>query len=392
MHRAWETEAVFNFQSPRVVFGPGTVSRVGAMAKDYGVSRAVVVADAIMARAGHLDKVVTSLQGAGIAVEVFDSIDGEPTVDMVRKGVAFCQGKGVEAVIALGGGSAIDGAKAINVVLANGGDPRDYLYGRRRATDPGLPFIAIATTAGTAADISAGAVIGDPETGIKENFVGAPWRTALAICDPELTVTVPPKVTAYNGVDALGHAIDSYTNKNFNPISDAIDLQVMQLVAQYLPQAMAKGDDLTARSAVMFAASSAGYGFSQRGTGLTHGISHPLGVHGHLPHGLTISLLLPFVMEYNLDWCVEKLADVAAAMGVRKEGQTPRESAVAAVDAVRSLCRGCGLPQRLSEAGVSRDSLPLIARETVTQRRANVAINPRAASEAQVLELLRLAY
>jgi alcohol dehydrogenase len=193
-------------------------------------------------------------------------------------------------------------------------------------------------------------------------------------------------------MDALGHAIDSYTNVNFNPFSDAIDLQVMRLLAEYLPVAVSKGNNLTARSAVMFAASSAGFGFSQRGTALTHGISHPLGVYGNLPHGLTISLLLPYVMEYNLDACAPKLADVAEAMGQRIDGLSTRDAALKAVEAVRTLTRSIDMPQRLSDAGVREDVLPAIAKDTVTQRRGNIAINPRDANEEQVLALLRRAF
>jgi alcohol dehydrogenase class IV len=393
MHRVWETSALFTLNNPpHIIFGPGTIKRVGERAREYGATRAVVIADANVVRAGYVERVVTSLTDAGVESEVFGRVEHEPSTDLVRDGVAFCEGKRFDLLVAVGGGSALDLAKAINVVLTNGGDPNDYIFDNRAITEPLLPHIAVATTAGTAADVSGGAVISVPERSTKENFPRPPWRTITAICDPELTLTCPPRVTAHSGMDALGHAIDSYTNVNFNPLSDAIDLQVMRLLAEYLPVAVAKGSNLTDRSAVMFAASSAGFGFSQRGTALTHGISHPLGVYGNLPHGLTISLLLPYVMEYNLDACASKLADVAEAMGQSVAGLSTREAALKAVDAVRTLTRSIDMPQRLRDAGVREDVLPAIARDTVTQRRANVAINPRDATEEQVLDLLRRAF
>jgi alcohol dehydrogenase class IV len=392
MHRVWETQAVFSINVPQILFGVGTVKRVGERALEYGATRACVIADVNVVRAGHAAKVVAALEASGVASELFDRVQHEPSTELVREGAAFCEGKGFDLIVAVGGGSAIDVAKAINVVHTNGGDPNAYIFDGRKIEKPVLPFIAIATTAGTAADISGGAVIAVPERQTKENFGRPAWRVATAICDPELTLTVPAKVTAFNGMDALGHAIDSYMNVNFNPLSDAVDLQVMRLIWENLPVAVAKGSNLTARSAVMFAASSAGFGFSQRGTALTHGISHPLGVHGNLPHGLTISLLLPYVMEYNLDACVGKFADVAVAMGQNVAGLTDREAALKAVEAVHTLNTAVGLPHRLSEAGVREDVLPRIAAETVTQRRANVAINPRDATEEQVLELLRRAF
>lgn len=392
MHRAWDARAVFTINVPQIVFGPGTVARVGERAREYGATRAFVVADANVVKAGHLERVLASLAAHDVAAEVFDRVSAEPSTEVVREGVAFGQGKGFDVVVAVGGGSALDLAKAINVVLTNGGNPNDYIFAGRKVDKPVLPFVAVATTAGTAADLSAGAVISVPERRTKENFGRPAWRVATAICDPELTLTVPPKVTAYNGMDALGHAIDSYMNVNFNPLSDVVDLQVMRLIAEYLPVAVAKGGDLTARSAVMFAASSAGFGFSQRATALTHGISHPLGVYGHLPHGLTISLLLPYVMEFNLDACAPKLADVAEAMGQNVAGLTTREAALKAVEAVHTLNGAVDLPRRLRDAGVAEDVLPTIAHDTVTQRRANVAVNPRDATEEQVLELLRRAY
>lgn len=392
LHRIWETGATFMFRPPTIIFGPGTVKRVGQRAKEYGARRVGVVADANVVKAGHLSRVLDSLSAVDIEADVFDRVEGEPTVDTVQAGVDHFRSRRPDVLIGLGGGSAIDANKAINRVLADGGEPADYIYGRRQAVSPGVPYISIPTTAGTAAEVSMGAVIGDQAGQVKENFAMPPWVVATAICDPELTLTVPPFVTAYCGMDALGHAIDSYMNINFNPICDAIDLQVMQLVAQWLPVAVAKGSDLTARSNVMFAASSAGLGFSQRGTALTHGISHPLGVYGRLPHGLTISLLLPFVMEYNLDACAPKLADVAAAMGQRTEGLTLREAALKAVEAVRTLSRAVGLPQRLRDAGVAEADLPTIAQDTATRRRNNILINPRDATAEQIERLLRDAY
>lgn len=392
MNRIWETTATFTFRPPTIIFGPGTVKRVGQRVKEYGAGRAGIVADANVVKAGHLTRVLNSLADAGIEADVFDQVDGEPTVDTVQAGVDFLRPRRPELLIGLGGGSAIDAKKAINRVLADGGEPADYLYGRRQASSPGLPYISIPTTAGTAAEISMGAVIGDHASQVKENFAMPPWVVATAICDPELTLTVPPLVTAYCGMDALGHAIDSYMNINFNPICDAIDLQVMQILASWLPVAVAKGSDLTARSQVMFAASSAGLGFSQRGTALTHGISHPLGVYGRLPHGLTISLLLPYVMEYNLDACAPKLADVAGAMGQPTAGLTTREAALKAIEAVRTLARAVNLPERLRDVGVAEHDLPTIAQETATRRRNNIVINPRDATAEHIEQLLRRAY
>jgi alcohol dehydrogenase class IV len=191
-------------------------------------------------------------------------------------------------------------------------------------------------------------------------------------------------------LDALGHAVESYTNVNFNPISDLADLAAIGQVGRYLPVAVARGDNLRARSALMFAAMIAAFGFAQRGTGICHGISHPLGVWGHVPHGLTISLLLPHVMEYNLNGCADRLADVARALGEQTAGVSTRAAALRAVEAVRRLSQDVGLPQTLRDVGVPEEVLPQIARDTL--RRANNRINPRLATEDELLALLQRAY
>jgi alcohol dehydrogenase class IV len=387
---SWDFSRPFTFHSPQILFGPGVVQRVGERARQFGGTHALVVAEQGVAEVGAAEKALASLRDAGIAISVFSDFRGEPTVEHVNAGVEFARQRDINIIVGCGGGSSLDCAKAINVLLTNGGSVTDYMYGRARPTKPTLPFIGVPTTAGTGAEISGGAIIYDVEGKFKEGVGSPPYRIAAAICDPELTLTVPPRVTAMNGMDALGHAIESYTNINFNPISDLSDLTAISLVGRYLPVAVARGDTLQARAALMFAAMIAAFGFAQRGTGICHGISHPLGVWGGLPHGLTISLMLPHVMEFNLNGCAEKLADVAQALGEDVSGVSMRTAALRAVEAVRRLSQDIGLPQTLREAGVREEVLPLIARDTL--RRANNRINPRLATEDEILALLRKAY
>lgn len=371
-----------------------------------GAKRAFVVSDAILAKAGLLAQTTEPLAAAGVAFEAFDRITPEPGVGLVRECVNAARAFNPDVVIGLGGGSNMDTAKLVALILAHGGDPLDYT-GDCRVPGPVKPLVCIPTTAGTGSEVSAAAVFTDTANHIKVSCLSPFLRPTFAIVDPLFTVSCPPKVTADSGIDALTHAIEGFCavdNDEFplpsgersvyqgkNPLADAMAREAIRLVARYLKRAVADGNDLEARDGMALAATLGGLAFSNAGVALVHAMEYPVGGAVHVSHGAGNGLLLPFVMRFNLPKRVKVTAEIGTLLGVPPHDD-PARQAVAAIEFIEQLRRDIGIPQRLRDLGVTEDMLPGFAAKAFAIKRL-MRVNPRMPrNEGEILEIYRAAF
>lgn len=372
-------------------FGAGARRMLADEFRGRGYVRAFVVTDKDLIRFGVAGKVTCVLDEAGIAYEIFSDLKPNPTVKNVQAGVEAFRRSGADAIVAIGGGSAMDTAKAVGIIAANPafGDVVS-LEGTAPTANRSVPVFALPTTAGTAAEVTINYVITDEANTKKMVCVDPKDIPAVAIIDAELMAAMPRGLTAATGMDALTHAIEGYITKGAWTLTDMFELKAVELIARWLPAAVENGADTEAREGMAVAQYIAGMGFSNVGLGLVHGMAHPLGAFYDIPHGVANALLLPYVMQYNMESSLVKFGDVARAMGVDTAGMDTRQAAQAAVDAVRTLAVRVGIPQRLSSLGVREEDLPRLAASAL----ADVCTpgNPRDTSAEEILALYREAF
>jgi len=380
----------FDFQvRSKVVAGPGIASSFGNELDRFGASRAFVVTDKVILDLGFVERVGRSLKEAGLEVAgVFDDVPPNSEFGVVMRGAEACREAGGDLLVALGGGSVLDTAKGMNVVLSLGGNLSDYL-GFGLINEPLRPSVALPTTAGTGSEVTAYAVVREGETETKQSFVSPYLAFDLAVLDPELTLSMPPKLTASTGLDALTHAVEAYLSTNWRPFSDALALHACRTIATWLPRAVEAGDDLEARCQMLTASCEAGMAFSSAMVGCVHAMAHAAGGLYEVPHGLANAILLAPGMEYNLPAAEERLADLARAFGAPTTGHTTSD-ARAAVNFVRDLTVRSGLPSRLRDAGVPEEGLETLAEAACID--AAIYTNPREATPEELLEVLKKAY
>ncbi|MDX2451195.1 iron-containing alcohol dehydrogenase, partial [Desulfosarcina sp.] len=309
----------FEFSLPtKLVFGIGILENLGETVKPFGKRKAILVTDEILVKTGLVEKVKSGFKGTSIKIAAtFDQVPPNSTIDTVEKCAALATKKGCDMFIAVGGGSVIDTAKVANLLAVKGGSLQDHMGAYLLGSDEILlPAIVIPTTAGTGSEVTKVAVIADPENDVKLPFAEAQFLPHLAILDPTMTVSMPGKLTAMTGMDALTHAIEAYVDKEWSPASDALALHAITLISGNILQACAKPDDLQARGAMQVGSFLAGVAFSHSMVGMVHGIAHALGGVYHIPHGLANALILPEVMAHNLEARIDRYADIAIAMGI----------------------------------------------------------------------------
>lgn len=356
----------FEFSIPAngIVFGAGSARTTGPRTAALGAKRILLMTDKQVRGAGLLDPVEQSIRDAGLAYEVFDGVSTEPTYNSVHAGVRFCRDGGFDTIVAVGGGSTLDSSKATSLLSKNEGQFSDYLDpALPRPIQPGPPVVAVVTTSGTGSDMTRGSGAIDPETGIKYWMQGC-RRPALAICDAEMTRSMPASVTAATGTDALTQAVESYTNRRVNPMADLLNLQAVGIIGQSLRPAVANGDDLEARSQMLYAASClVGVGFGNAGLHAVHPISQLVGDRWRIPHGRSLGLLLPYILEFSMNGCLDKLADVAEALGEDTSGLSPRAAAERGIEAIRQLLIDIGTHEPLRNFGATEADLEKLAVE-----------------------------
>jgi 4-hydroxybutyrate dehydrogenase len=376
----------------RIVFGAGSIAQLAQSLKGLGISRLLVVTDSGVAACGLLDRVTGPLKAASLDCAVFDRVEGNPTEASVYPGVGIYRDQHCNGIIALGGGSAIDAAKAIRLKathelpleayddLKNGGD---------LITSNVPPMVAIPTTAGTGSEVGRSTVITLKATGRKTVIFSPHLLPNIAIADPELTYGLPPHLTAATGMDAMTHNLEAYLALGYHPMCDAIGLKGVELVHRNLPLAVRDGKNLEARTGMMAAAIMGAVAF-QKGLGTVHSLAHPLSTVAGMHHGLTNAILLPHVMRFNLPVVRERLADLAAVMGIDTHGITADSAAQAAITAIEKLNAEIGIPPRLRDAGVREEMIRVMV--PLAMEDGCRLLNPRPTSRDEMEILYRQAF
>ena len=333
----------FEFTLPtKIVYGCGVLQNLAKEVTAAGGTKVLVVTDKGIMAAGIAGKVTDLLDAAGIPYTVYDGVEANPKDVNAEDGARAARSIGADCMVAVGGGSPIDCAKAIGVLLAHDAEFIKPYEGKTAATLQGPPLITVPTTSGTGSEITFSSVITDTKNKYKMTIKSPFTAATTAVCDPELTLSVPPMVTATTGVDALTHAIEGFTAVNSEPIGDAAALYSIELIAQNLVRAVEDGSDLEARSNMLMASMLGGMSFSHSDVASVHCIAEALGSMYDLPHGTCNAIFLPYVMEYNMDYCTDRYARVATAMGLTWD--TEEEGAKKAVAFVKQLTKDVHLP------------------------------------------------
>lgn len=373
--------------------GAGSRSEIATEARRRGFKKAFFVTDKDLIKFGVASKIEEILQTANLPYEVFSELKANPTVKNVQDGVDAFRKSGADFLLALGGGSAIDTAKGIGIVVAN---PEFYdivsLEGTADTKNKSIPVIALPTTAGTAAEVTINYVITDEKSKKKMVCVDPNDIPVVAIIDPELMYSMPKGLTAATGMDALTHAIESFITPGAWEMSDMFEYKAIELVHTHLKNAVEKPTDKTAREGMALAQYIAGMGFSNVGLGIVHSMAHPLGAFYDTPHGVANALLLPYVMEYNAESAAApKYKDIAKAMGVAgTESMTVEEGVHAAIEAVKQLSLSINIPQKLHEIGVKEEDIPELAVAAFND--VCTGGNPRPTSAEDIEKLYRKAF
>jgi len=342
----------------RLVHGPGAVARIGEALRSLGVSRPLLVTDPGVAAAGLVDRVLEHLSEP----VVFDQVRPNPDIALVDGGAEVYREGGCDSLVALGGGSSIDTAKSIGVVIEHGGSILSYEWGQDPIERRIPPLVAIPTTAGTGSEVTLWAVITDHDRKIKFNVGGTPLiGPHVALIDPELMLGLPPAVTAATGMDALSHAIECYTCDYHQPFNDAVALQAIELVAGWLRTAVNRGSDLEARTHMAHAATLGGMAYGTESAGAAHAMSQSAGGVHDCPHGALTARVLGPVCEFNAPADAERYARIAQGLGVDTSGLAPLEAALVGVEALYRLTDEVGIPT-MEELGFSEDEIPMLAR------------------------------
>ena len=366
--------------------GPGAIDRLGSLARELGFSRPLLVTDRGLRDAGHVERALGQLRDAGVEAAVFDACEANPDGAMVARGVEFAAARRPDGVIGLGGGSPLDCAKGINLILTNGGTIADY-KGYGLARKPLLPMIAVPTTAGTGSEAQSYAVIADTATHMKMACGDPKLAFAAAILDPELTVSQPPAVTAAAGFDALAHAVETAVTTRRTPVSTLFSHAAFRLIAPHYERVLAAPGDVDARAAMQLGAFYAGVAIEHSMLGAAHACANPLTARYDLTHGIALAILLPHVVRWNAEGDGNLYADLADALPAGPDGGPAGDRLARRLAAAG---RSGGFPPDLRAADVAADDLPSLAEAAATQWTGT--FNPRPFGAREALELYRRAW
>ncbi len=378
---------------PRLLYiGGGAVAEVTMALARLGAARPLIVTDRFMESSGTLAKVTDRLDAAGLTWRVFSDTVPDPTTEVVDAGVEMLKAGHYDALVALGGGSPIDTAKAMSVLAANGGAMRDYKVPHEIPTI-GMPVIAIPTTAGTGSEVTRFTVITDSERDEKMLIMGLACCPAAAIVDYELTFTMPWRLTADTGIDSLTHAIEAYVSRKASPFTDGVARSAMSLIARHIRDACRAPDSRAAREAMMLGATQAGMAFSNASVCLVHGMSRPIGAFFHVPHGLSNAMLLPEITAFSAPAALERYADCARAMGVAAEGEGNQAAVARLLDELRALNDDLKVPTPKAygiDAQRYHELLPMMASQALAS--GSPGNNPRIPSADEIIALYERVY
>lgn len=376
------------FAKSNIVFGRGAVEKLPELLRGHGLKRVMVIYGSSVKTSGIVEQVLAQVERAGLAPIVFDKVTPNPTNEIVDEGANVARLAQADGFIAIGGGSSIDLAKAINVLMTNPGRISDY-GGIGNVKNSCLPLIAIPTTAGTSSEITNVSALIDTDKVIKYVIIDNKITPSDVICDPEFTRTMPASVTAATGMDAITHAVESYISNMANPLTEYNSIKGLQILRSYLPRAVADGSDMVAREQMMLGCIVTGFAFSNANLGLVHGIAHTLSAHFGLAHGMANAAVLPYVMAYNAESCPEKMVELAKALDLPVTGNTDADKYLLAED-LKRLTKELKI-KTLSEQGVSREAFDRLANDVLHEP--VLGFNPRQnITKEDILLLLEQAY
>lgn len=367
-------------------FGPGARKELPGVVSRLGYKKALVVTDKGLMKFGVAKMVTDVMDEAGIAYEIFDEVKPNPTVTNVKQGVEACKRAGADFIVAIGGGSAMDTAKGIGIVV-NNPEFSDVvsLEGVADTKKKSVPIIALPTTAGTAAETTINYVIIDETKQKKMVCVDPNDIPAVAIIDAELMYSLPKSLTAATGMDAMTHAIEGFITKAAWELSDMFEIKAIEMIHHYLPIAVSEPTNPVGRNGMAVAQYVAGMAFSNVGLGVDHGMAHPMSALHDVPHGVACAILLPTVMRFNMPAALPKYTDIAKALGVWKEGMTLEEAADAACTEIENLSKLVGIPQHLSELGIYEKDIPALAEQAIND--VCTPGNPREVTKDDIIAL-----
>lgn len=373
---------------PRIMQVGASVSReLPSMLDDLGCKKPLIVTDKMMVKLGYIQNIADHLITHNVAYDVFDDTVPEPTIASIKAGVEMVAAGDYDAIVAVGGGSPIDSAKAIAILGKHGGEMRDYKF-PRIVNEPGLPIIAIPTTAGTGSEVTRFTIITDETCDEKMLCVGTGFMPVAALIDYNLTLSLPPRTTADTGIDALTHAIEAYVSKKASHYSDSQAIAAMKLIGPNLRTAFHDGGNKHAREAMMLGSTLAGIAFSNASVALVHGMSRPIGAFFHVPHGLSNAMLLPSVTEFSIPEAPERYADCARAIGVASERDSTEKANNKLLEELRSLNLELDVPTP-EQFGISKDiffdKIPTMASQALAS--GSPSNNPRVPTEAEIAKL-----
>lgn len=394
------------FSAGRIVFGSGSVKRLGQLIQPWHADRAVIIADQALVKAGVVASVEAPLHAAGLVVEVFDGGEPEPSFAVAEQAIEFAKQARPTILVGVGGGSNMDLAKVVATVLTHGKTCRDY-SGFGNVPGPVMPLVCVPTTAGTGSEVSHAAVLTDTANQMKVSILSHYLRPALALVDPQLTLTCPPRATADSGIDALTHAIEGMTATRYNeldvpadepfpydgkqPIADCMAERAIELIGKHLVTAVREPGNLAAREGMALAATLAGLAFSNSAVAAVHALEYPLGGALHCSHGAGNGLLLPYVMRFNMPQRITEFARIARLLGEDTAGLSEETAASRAVTAVERLRREIGIPERIRDLGGTKEQLPTFARKAFAIKRL-MLLNARQPTEDDLLAILQEAF
>lgn len=379
----------FDFHlTTKVLFGLGSLKNLVAEVGRLGGSRPMLVSDALLAKTEVFKAVCKELEAANVEYVTYTDVEPNPTIEIMDRGATAFREKGCDLLIGVGGGSSMDTAKGIGIVVSNGGSIRDYCGAFKVKRQP-VPVIAIPTTTGTGSEVSWHISVKDKASNFKLSVRSDLAVPAVAILDPSLVTSIPAKVAAETGMDALCHLFESYTSNNSSPFMDALAIDGIRRLGKYFRRFYANPRDIEAAANMMYAAMLGGIVISHARTGAVHALARPVGAHFGVGHGLACGVLLPYLMEYNWMACPEKFADLAMAFGEKVGNLSVYEAAVKAVEAVRRLLADLAIPDKLGVLGVRQESIPDLARDAIET--GSAAFNPRQVNQEELERILEKA-
>ncbi|MEP4891275.1 MAG: iron-containing alcohol dehydrogenase [Aliiglaciecola sp.] len=349
----------------------------------------LLVTDKGVRKSGTLEHIIPQLDG--MSYSIFDNVNAEPDNEVVEQCFEVFKRQAHDAIISVGGGSAIDIAKCV-AVLAGNSQSLNAMFGENKVASRGIPHIAIPTTAGTGSEVTNIAILAVPSEQTKKGVVSDYLLPDVAIVAPEMTVSCPPHITAASGVDALVHAIEAYLSKFASPITDALAIKAMGMIMTHLPTAYGTPQDLNARENMATASLMAGLAFGNAGVGAVHALAYPLGGRYHISHGVSNALMLPYVMQWNKSACLDRFADIATALSTPISTEDDGDTVAAKViQQLHDLCTKVGIPKGMKSLGVKYEDIPELAKEAIKVERL-LKNNPRNLSQSDIESIYYAAY